>query len=96
MAKSSDPSIKEVKTTDYTKVSFSPDLAKFRMTCLDKDIVDLMSRRAYDVAASSRGVKVYLNGKLLPVSIILINFFNIESIEYSLIIVFRLKAFRIM
>lgn len=74
MAKSSDPSIKEVKTTDYTKVSFSPDLAKFRMTCLDKDIVDLMSRRAYDVAASSRGVKVYLNGKLLPVSIFYFTF----------------------
>ncbi|XP_050533091.1 DNA topoisomerase 2 isoform X2 [Daktulosphaira vitifoliae] len=67
MAKSSDPSIKEVKTNDFTKVTFSPDLEKFKMTCLDKDIVDLMSRRAYDVAASTRGVKVYLNGKLLPV-----------------------------
>lgn len=68
MAKSSDPAIKEVKTNDYTKVTFSPDLSKFRMTNLDKDIIDLMSRRAYDVAASTRGVKVYLNGKLLPVS----------------------------
>lgn len=68
MAKSSDPAVKEVKTGDYTKVTFSPDLSKFRMTNLDKDIIDLMSRRAYDVAASTRGVKVYLNGKLLPVS----------------------------
>lgn len=68
MGKSSDPNIKEVKTSDFTKVTFSPDLAKFRMTQLDKDIVDLMSRRAYDVAASTRGVKVYLNGKMLPVS----------------------------
>jgi len=86
MAKSSDPSIKEVKTTDYTKVSFSPDLAKFRMTCLDKDIVDLMSRRAYDVAASSRGVKVYLNGKLLPVSFFKLNFLilNLLNILYFL------------
>lgn len=70
MAKSSDPAVKEVKTSDYTKVTFSPDLEKFRMTSLDKDIIDLMSRRAYDVAASTRGVKVYLNGKLLPVSIV--------------------------
>lgn len=31
-------------------------------------IVSLMTRRAYDVAASTRGVKVYLNGKRLPVS----------------------------
>lgn len=68
MAKSSDPAIREIKTNDYTKVTFSPDLTKFRMTTLDKDIVDLMSRRAYDIAASTRGVKVYLNGKLLPVS----------------------------
>ncbi|XP_050431493.1 DNA topoisomerase 2 isoform X2 [Adelges cooleyi] len=67
MAKSSDPNVKEVKTSDFTKVTFSPDLTKFRMTCLDKDIVDLMSRRAYDVAASTRGVKVYLNGKMLPI-----------------------------
>jgi len=74
MEKSSDPAIKEIKTNDYTKVTFSPDLAKFRMTCLDKDIVDLMSRRAYDIAASTRGVKVFLNGKLLPVSVM--NFFR--------------------
>lgn len=68
MAKSSNPAVKEVKANDYTKVTFSPDLSKFHMTCLDKDIVDLMSRRAYDIAASTRGVKVYLNKKLLPVS----------------------------
>lgn len=37
------------------------------MTELDDDIVGLMSRRAYDVAGSSKGVKVYLNGRLLPV-----------------------------
>lgn len=68
MEKSSEPAVKESKPSDdFTKVTFSPDLSKFRMTSLDKDIVDLMSRRAYDVAASTRGVRVYLNGKLLPV-----------------------------
>lgn len=76
MGKSSNPAVKEVKTNDYTKITFSPDLEKFRMTSLDKDIVDLMSRRAFDVAASTRGVKVYLNGKLLPVSKIMMQFFN--------------------
>lgn len=49
------------------KVTFSPDLKKFKMETLDEDIVGLMSRRAYDVAASTRGVKVYLNGKRVPV-----------------------------
>lgn len=37
------------------------------MQSLDEDIVALMSRRAYDVAASSRGVKVFLNGSRIPV-----------------------------
>lgn len=34
---------------------------------LDDDIVHLMMRRAFDVAGSTRGVKVYLNGKAVPV-----------------------------
>ena len=37
------------------------------MDCLDSDTVALLSKRAFDVAASTRGVKVYLNGKLLPI-----------------------------
>lgn len=61
MSKTSDPKISDHFGEDYTKITFSPDLAKFKMTHLDKDIVDLMSRRAYDVAASTRGVKVCVN-----------------------------------
>jgi len=37
------------------------------MGSLDSDTVALLSKRAFDVAASTRGVKVYLNGKLLPI-----------------------------
>ena len=37
------------------------------MTELDKDIVDLFARRAYDVAGSLDGVRVFLNGKRLPI-----------------------------
>lgn len=95
MAKSSDPAIKEVKTNDYTKVTFSPDLTKFRMTSLDKDIVDLMSRRAYDVAASTRGVKVYLNGKLLPVSLLFHKFCFVLKFTVHFFF-FRLKVSKIM
>lgn len=67
MTKASEPKIKDFHGDDYTKVTFSPDLSKFKMDRLDEDIVDLMSRRAYDVAASTRGVSVFLNGKKLPV-----------------------------
>ncbi len=54
---------------DFTKVVFKPDLAKFKMTHLDRDTVALMTRRAYDIAGCTKGVAVYLNGKKLPVSI---------------------------
>ncbi|XP_014286491.1 DNA topoisomerase 2 [Halyomorpha halys] len=67
MSKAEDVKIKSSAEHDYTKVTFSPDLKKFKMEKLDKDIVDLMCRRAYDVAASSRGVKVWLNGERLPI-----------------------------
>ena len=49
------------------QVSFKPDLAKFKMTHLDADIVGLMTRRAYDMAGCTKGVTVYLNGTKLPV-----------------------------
>ncbi|XP_065160215.1 DNA topoisomerase 2 isoform X2 [Atheta coriaria] len=55
------------RDTDYTKITFYPDLSKFSMEKLDDDIVGLMRRRAYDVAASTRGVKVFLNGERLSV-----------------------------
>ncbi|XP_013188614.2 DNA topoisomerase 2 [Amyelois transitella] len=69
MTKASEPKIKESgKDDDFTKVTFSPDLAKFKMEKLEDDIVALMSRRAYDVAASTAGVKVYLNGERLKIN----------------------------
>ncbi|KAH0626856.1 hypothetical protein JD844_002113 [Phrynosoma platyrhinos] len=52
---------------DFTCITFQPDLSKFKMTTLDKDIVALMSRRAYDIAGATKDVKVFLNGKKLPV-----------------------------
>jgi DNA topoisomerase II len=68
MSKASDPKINDSYSgEDYTKVTFSPDLVKFKMEKLDEDIVGLMSRRAYDVAASSKGVSVFLNGTKVPV-----------------------------
>ncbi|XP_048487438.1 DNA topoisomerase 2 isoform X1 [Plutella xylostella] len=69
MTKASEPKVKESgKDDDFTKVTFSPDLAKFKMEKLEDDMVAIMSRRAYDIAASSHGVKVYLNGERLKIS----------------------------
>ncbi|XP_015683435.1 DNA topoisomerase 2-beta [Protobothrops mucrosquamatus] len=68
MMKTSDPKIKHFEGDDYTCVTFQPDLSKFKMEKLDKDIVALMTRRVYDLAGACKGVKVMLNGKKLPVN----------------------------
>ncbi|CAJ0937240.1 unnamed protein product, partial [Mesorhabditis belari] len=47
---------------DLAEVTFKPELAKFKMPELDDDIIGLISRRAFDVAGASCGIKV------LPVS----------------------------
>ncbi|GBP01804.1 DNA topoisomerase 2 [Eumeta japonica] len=67
MTKTTDPKIKDFFGSDFTKITFSPDLSKFKMDRLDEDIVALMSRRAFDCAATSKGVAVFLNGKKLGV-----------------------------
>ena len=68
MGSTKEPKITPATGEDYTRITFSPDLSKFKMNELDKDIVALFSRRAYDIAGSSKGVKVFLNGKKLPVN----------------------------
>jgi DNA topoisomerase-2 len=67
MKKNGDAVISEPKgNEDFTKITFTPDLQKFKMTELDDDIISLMSKRAYDVAGSVPGIKVFLNNKQLP------------------------------
>nr|NVI79311.1 topoisomerase 2 [Cucujiformia] len=67
MTKTTDPKIKDFSGEEFTKITFSPDLAKFKMAELDEGIIGLFSRRAFDVAATCRGVKVFLNGSRVPV-----------------------------
>ncbi|KAL5006038.1 hypothetical protein ScPMuIL_017196 [Solemya velum] len=68
MGKTKEPSVHDVKSeNDYTSITFYPDLTKFKMETLDRDIIDIFTRRAYDIAAASKGVRVFLNGKRLPV-----------------------------
>jgi hypothetical protein len=71
MGRAGDMELKPFSGEDYTCITFQPDLSKFKMQSLDKDIVALMVRRAYDIAGSTKDVKVFLNGNSLPVSIFL-------------------------
>uniref|UniRef100_A0A8C5PWA0 DNA topoisomerase 2 n=1 Tax=Leptobrachium leishanense TaxID=445787 RepID=A0A8C5PWA0_9ANUR len=68
MLKTTDSKIKHFDGDDFTCITFQPDLSKFNMEKLDKDTVALLTRRAYDIAGSCKGVKVMLNGKKLPVN----------------------------
>ena len=63
MTRFSKPKITKCTTKEYTKVTFTPDLEKFGMTHLDKDIIDLMTRRVYDIAGCNSELNVWLNGE---------------------------------
>lgn len=67
MTKTSEPKISTDKDEDFTCITFYPDLQRFGMTELEADTVALFQRRAYDMAATTNGVKVFLNGKRLPI-----------------------------
>jgi DNA topoisomerase-2 len=67
MSKADEPKIKPSRGDDFTRITFQPDLSKFGMERLDDDTVALLSRRAYDIAASCKGVKVFLNSKRVQV-----------------------------
>jgi DNA topoisomerase-2 len=67
MGKTCEPKLGDSMKEDFTRITFSPDLKKFKMEKLEDDIVSLMRRRAFDVAASTRGVSVFLNGTKLPI-----------------------------
>ncbi|ORY48818.1 DNA topoisomerase, partial [Leucosporidium creatinivorum] len=67
MGKKGKPSIVDNSGKDYTKITFTPDLARFNMTDFDDDTVALISKRVYDMAGITKGVKVWLNGKLIKI-----------------------------
>uniref|UniRef100_A0A4W4H7T1 DNA topoisomerase 2 n=1 Tax=Electrophorus electricus TaxID=8005 RepID=A0A4W4H7T1_ELEEL len=68
MGRAGEAALRPFTGDDYTCITFWPDLAKFKMQSLDRDTVALMTRRAYDIAGSTKGVKVFFNGTRLPVS----------------------------
>ena len=57
---------KKSSGSDFTCITFFPDLARFKMDCLDEDTVALLSKRVYDLSGTNtaKGSKlnVWLNG----------------------------------
>jgi DNA topoisomerase-2 len=65
MGKKSNPEIENCHMSEnWTRVTFKPDLAKFRMTHLEHDIVALMRKRVVDMAGTlGKTMTVKLNGQ---------------------------------
>lgn len=52
---------------EYTRITFRPDLRRFKMNELDADVVALLQRRVYDMCATLRNVRVFLDGSELGI-----------------------------
>jgi len=53
---------------DFTKITFEPDLKKFKMNEINDDIISLMYKRVYDVAGTTPSrINVYLNNKKINI-----------------------------
>jgi len=62
------PSITKCKTKPYTKITFKPDYERLGISGLTSDMIALLKKRVYDVAAvTDKNLKVKYNSQLIPV-----------------------------
>ena len=62
------PSITKCKNKPYTKIMFKPDYNRLGISNLTPDIISLLKKRTYDVAAiTDKNIKVKYNNNLIPV-----------------------------
>lgn len=67
MTYKSEPSIKSKKLSKgKVKISFIPDYDKFKISEISDDMLNLLKKRVYDIAATTnKNIKVYLNDLLI-------------------------------
>jgi DNA topoisomerase-2 len=62
------PSITKCKTKPYTKITFKPDYKRLGINGLTPDLVALLRKRVFDVAAiTDKNLKVKYNSTLVPI-----------------------------
>lgn len=65
------PSVTKNKGKPYTKITFKPDYARLGLTNLTPQIISLLKKRVYDIAAVSdhsvKKVRLVYNGETVPV-----------------------------
>ena len=62
------PTVTKCKTKPYTKITFKPDYARLGIDGLTSDLIALLKKRVYDVAAiTDKNLKVKYNSNLVPI-----------------------------
>jgi DNA topoisomerase-2 len=62
------PKITKCKNKPYTKITFRPDYQRFGITNISQDVLSLLKKRIYDIAAiTDKNIKVKYNGNLVPI-----------------------------
>ena len=62
------PSVTKCKNKPYTKITFKPDYARLGIHGLTPDIIALLRKRVYDVAAvTDKNLKVKYNSSVVPI-----------------------------
>ena len=62
------PTITKYTKKPYTSVSFKPDFKRMGITCINSDMISLIKRRVFDLAAvTNKSVSVKFNDILVPV-----------------------------
>ncbi len=56
-------------SSDYTCITFKPDLKRFKMQYLEEDTVALFGKRVYDIAGANKlgQLAVFLNGQRIAI-----------------------------
>lgn len=62
------PTITSSKSKPYTTIKFKPDFAKLGIPGISPDVLELIKKRVYDIAAvTDKNVKIKWNGDLVPI-----------------------------
>lgn len=52
----------------YTRITYTPDLKRFGMDCIDDDAIKLIEKRVYEVAGCNPNLNIFFNGKKIQIN----------------------------
>jgi DNA topoisomerase II len=67
MIRKDEPIIKKTKEKQYTLIKYIPDYAKFKIDGLSDNMIKIMEKRTYDVAAFTNSANITFNGEQIKI-----------------------------